>query len=138
MSCNNAAWLLVAEPRRPEATYRRGLRLATEACRLSPDDGWYLNTLGVAQFRAGLEAEALATLTRSNTLNKENEPADLAFLAMAHQRLGQTSGARATLERLRALMRQPGSQTLEKRAFLAEAETVVLYDSIFPAHPFAD
>ena len=44
-----------------------------------------LNTLGVAQYRCGLVAEALATLTRSNDLNKEKEPADLAFLALAQQ-----------------------------------------------------
>jgi hypothetical protein len=84
--------------------------------------------------------EALATLTRSNALNKGKMPADLAFLAMAHQRLGQTAEARALLDRLRDLMRQEefaGGQGDQGRAFLAEAEVVVLYDPLFPADPFA-
>jgi WD40 repeat protein len=140
MECNNAAFYLVCEPGRPEAISLRGLRLAGAACRLDPDNGTHLNTLGLAQYRAGLVAEALATLTRSNTLNKEKEPADLAFLAMAHQRLSQPAEARAMLERLRNVMRQAIpkiSQSAENRGFLAEAEAVVLYDPIFPADPFA-
>ena len=45
------------------------LRLAEAACRLEPKHGYYVNTLGVAQYRAGQYAEALATLTRSEPLN---------------------------------------------------------------------
>ena len=52
-------------------------------------------------------AEALATLTRSNDLNKEREPADLAFLALAQHRLGQSEKARTTLGRLREVMKNP-------------------------------
>ena len=139
--CNNAGWDLVREPGRPDAIYQRGLRLAKAACRLEPDNGFWLKTLGVAQYRLGLVAEALATLTRSNTLNEEKQPVDLAFLAMAHQRLGQPAVARAMLDRLRDVMRQRGSlaasQVAEDLAFLAEAEAVVLYDPIIPADPFA-
>ena len=71
MQFNNLAWPLVRDPGQPDATYRRGLRLAEAACRLEPDNGAILNTLGVAQYRSGLMTEALATLTRSNDLNKE-------------------------------------------------------------------
>ncbi len=39
-------------------------------------------------------AEALATLTRTNTLNQEKDPSDLAFLALAQHRLGQSDKAR--------------------------------------------
>jgi len=138
--CNNAGFALVRDPGRPQAIYQRGLRLAKSACRMEPDNGLYLNTLGVAQYRAGSVAEGLTTLTRSNALNKEKEPADLALLAMAHQRLGQSVEARAMLDQLRDMMRQAGpniSQSAENRAFLAEAEAVVLYDPIFPVDPFA-
>ena len=86
---------------------------------------------------AGSVAEALATLTRSNDLNKEKEPADLAFLALAQNRLGQSEKARDTLGRLRELMKNPeraGDQ--EAQAFLREAETIEL-DQVFPADPFA-
>ena len=67
-----------------------------------------LKTLGVAQYRCGLIAKALAILTRSNDLNKEKEPADLAFLALAQHRLGQSEKARDTLARLREVMKKSG------------------------------
>jgi tetratricopeptide (TPR) repeat protein len=143
-ACNQAACLLILKSGQPSASYDRGLRLARAACRLEPDNGNYLNTLGIAEYRAGLVAEALATLTRSNVLNQGKVPDDLAFLAMAHQVLGQTAEARAMLDvlrdRLRDLIRQGGifaSQGDQGRALLAEAEVVVLYDPIFPADPFA-
>ncbi len=49
--------------------------------------------------------------------------------------------ARAALDRLlnvmrRIMVRLP-AYVAEDRAFLAEAEAVVLYDPIFPANPFA-
>ena len=67
--CDNAGFTLVRDPGRPAAIYRR-LRLARAACRIAPDTGSYLNTLGVAQYRSGLVDEAAATLTRSNALQK--------------------------------------------------------------------
>jgi hypothetical protein len=138
--CNEAAVLLILKPGQPSASYERGLRLARAACRQEPGVGIFLSTLGIAEYRAGLVPEALATLTRSNALSQEKAPDNLAFLAMAHQRLGQTAEARAMLDRLRDLMRQEefaGGQGHQCRAFLAEAEVVVLYDPIFPADPFA-
>jgi hypothetical protein len=138
--CNDAGFALVRDPGRPEEDYRRGLRLAEFACRREPRNGSFLNTLGVAQYRGGLAAPALATLMRSDALNGGKEPSDLAFLAMAHQRLGHIADARAMLVRLRDLMRQgrfAGAGGDQGRVFLAEAEVVVLYDSIIPADPFS-
>jgi WD40 repeat protein/tRNA A-37 threonylcarbamoyl transferase component Bud32 len=135
--CNAAGWELVCYPGRAEANYQRGLRLAMAACQLEPEDGPSLNTLGVAQYRCGLWAEALATLNRSNELNMEKEPSDLAFLALAQQRLGQFEKARSTLSRLRELMKDPQrAGNAEAKAFLHEAETIEL-DRVFPADPFA-
>ena len=99
---NNTGWALIRDPGRSEADYRLGLRLAMAACRLESDNGLFLNTLGVAQYRCGLVAEALATLTRTNDLNKGKQPSDLAFLALAQHRLGQSDRARVSLARLRA------------------------------------
>ncbi len=137
LQCNAAGWALVRDPGQPEADYQLGLRLAKAACRLEPENGDFLKTLGVAQYRCGLIAEALATLTRSNDLNKQKEPADLAFLALAQHRLGQSEKARDTLGRLRALMKNPASaRDPESQAFLREAEMIEL-DQVFPADPFA-
>jgi hypothetical protein len=134
---NGAGWFLVRDPGRPDAIYRRGLRLAEAASRIQPGNGDLLNTLGVAQYRCGLMAEALATLTRSNELNHQNQPSDLAFLALAQHRLGLSDPARETLSRLRAVMKDPyQAGNAESQAFLREAETIEL-DRVFPADPFA-
>jgi hypothetical protein len=135
--CNNAAWPLVSASGQTEATYQRGLRLAQTACRLEPYHAGYLNTLGVAEYRAGLMAEALATLSRSSEGNENSYPGDLAFLALAHQRLGQFEKARQTLARLREVMKHPGlAADPESQSFLREAEAIEL-DRAFPADPFA-
>ena len=82
-------------------------------------------------------ADALATLTRTNALNKEKNPSDLAFLALAQHRLGQSGQARATLGRLREVMKDPQQAgNPSSQAFLREAETIEL-DRVFPADPFA-
>jgi hypothetical protein len=135
--CNRVAWPLVRDPGQMDANYQRGLRLAKGACRLQPENAAILNTLGVAQYRCGLMAEALETLTRTNTLNKEKEPSDLAFLALVHHRLGQSDKARDTLARLRQVMKDlQQAENQESQAFLREAETIEL-DRVFPADPFA-
>ena len=135
--CSNGAWRLIRHPGQPQANYRRGLRLAETACRLAPDNGRFRNTLGVAQYRAGLNAEALATLMRSNELNKEKDPVDLAFLALVQHRLGQSEKARTALGRLREVMKNPQlAGSPEARAFLREAATIEL-DQLFPTDPFA-
>ena len=91
--CHVVARRLVVSPGQPVATYRRGLRLARAACGLVADDGIVLDTLGMAQYRCGLTAEAIATLTRSVELNKGARPGGLAFLAMAQYRLGHLEAA---------------------------------------------
>ena len=135
--CNDVGWSLVRKPGQQGAFYERGLHLAQAACRLRPDNGSYLNTLGVAQYRCGLIAEAIATLSRSDDLNKGNVPADLAFLALAQSRLGHSGMAHSTLARLRELMKDPERpEDQDAQAFLREAETIEL-DQAFPANPFA-
>jgi WD40 repeat protein len=134
---NNAGWELVRDPGHFEADYERGLRLAQAACQLQPDNRVFLNTLGAAQYRSGLLAEAVATLERSNRLNEGREPSDLAFLTLALHRLGQSEKADATLGRLRELMKNSQSSADgEAQALLREAETIEL-DRAFPADPFA-
>jgi hypothetical protein len=81
--------------------YQRGLRLAQAACRLEPRNAWFRTTLGVPQYRCGLVAESLATLTQSIDLKELNECTDLAFLVLAQHRLGQSDGTRHILRRLR-------------------------------------
>jgi hypothetical protein len=77
-----------------------------------------LNTLGVAQYRAGLHKEAVETLA-AGSLSE-----DLAFLAMAHHQLGQREKAREFLKMLRDRMKRDVISS-SYRAFLAEAEALI-------------
>ncbi|MBI5760378.1 MAG: hypothetical protein HZA46_17825 [Planctomycetales bacterium] len=79
--------------------------LAQRACRLQPENGIYLNTLGIAQYRIGDYRRAVDTLTRSTELNTKQlgnpHPVDIGFLAMAHHRVGEEAKARELLALLR-------------------------------------
>ena len=106
-----------------------------------------MTTIGVVQYRIGRYREAEDTLTRSYALNIDSIPpefgfrkvADLAFLAMAQQRLGQSDAARRSLAQLRTTMKSPGMNfdAAESAAFLREAEVLIELDPVFPADPFA-
>jgi WD40 repeat protein/serine/threonine protein kinase len=113
----------------PPALCRKALARAQAACDLAPESGTCLTTLGVAQYRLGQYAEARATLSRAEALNRADpheRPADLAFLAMAHRRLGDNAGARAALDALREVMSKwPASTDEEALAFLNEAEVLL-------------
>jgi tetratricopeptide (TPR) repeat protein len=123
---NNAAWRVVRERRENPEAYTRAFQQAEAAVQAAPENGYYLNTLGVAQYRMGLYADALATLTKSEKLNATQDgshPADLAFLAMAQHQLGQNDEAQATLVRLREVMKNlRWFRDPEARRFLGETE----------------
>src|SRR5262249_2131999 len=102
---------VVRRPDGSSAAYRRALLQAEEACRLEPNNGLHVNTLGLAQSRLGQYQEALQTLARSDKLQAPSAegylPADLAFRAMAQYQLGQKEQAQATLTRLREAVAKP-------------------------------
>jgi WD40 repeat protein/serine/threonine protein kinase len=138
---NEVSWSVARQRGAPPEGYRLAVRRAEAACQLVPNNGAMLNTLGVAEYRAGLYSDAVATLTQSDRLNSGGtlgaQPADLAFLALAHHRLGQPDQARSALDRLRALMKKPAhASTSESQVFLSEAEAIEL-DLAFPSQPFA-
>jgi WD40 repeat protein/serine/threonine protein kinase len=140
-SLSSASWNAVRQPGAEPAAYRLALRQAETACRLVPDNGTYLTTLGMAEYRVGKDREAVAALERADRIKKDlqesPDPPDLAFLALAHHRLGQTDQARAVLSRLRELMKKAERARDEPaQAFLREAEALEL-DLVLPADPFA-
>jgi hypothetical protein len=126
---NDAAWDVAKTSSAGKEPYALALRQAEAAVRLAPGDRFILNTLGVAQYRTGRYAEALATLTRSEKLNATEEgadPADLAFLAMVQHQLGKKDEAKVTLARLRNVMKQPRwASDAEAQGFLREAEQLL-------------
>jgi eukaryotic-like serine/threonine-protein kinase len=96
---NELAWGLATGPlvsRDPE----RALVLARKAVASAPGTATCLNTLGVAQYRAGHYAQAIATLEKSLAASKgQSDAFDLFFLAMARHKLGQIPQARADFDR---------------------------------------
>jgi WD40 repeat protein/serine/threonine protein kinase len=146
--CPENPWLLnalarelVKQPGGEMSGYRKALRFSEGACRLEPKNGLSLNTLGVAYYRAGNYEKALATLLRSDQINKAqfqgSIPADLAFLAMTQQQRGHAKEAQAELQRLwgrmndprlRERMKDPGfgwAHDDEAQGFLREAEALL-------------
>jgi hypothetical protein len=124
-----AAWEVVKVRGASTDAYALALRQAEAVVRLTPENWYCLKMLGFAQYRVGRYAEALATLTESDKLQATPEgslPADLAFLAMARHQLGKKDEAKATLARLREVMKQPGwAKQAESQGFLREAEELI-------------
>jgi dipeptidyl aminopeptidase/acylaminoacyl peptidase len=107
---NDAAWKVLKVRDAGKNAYARALRQAEAAVRLTPEHGDFLNMLGIAQYRAGRHADALATLTKSEKLQPskiDEHAAGLALLAMTQHQLGKKDEAKATLGRLREVMKDP-------------------------------
>jgi len=115
----------VRKPGRDKAAYELALAQAEAAYRLKPDPE-ILNTLGVAQYRAGKFQQALETLEKSRKLNPQgaDTSADVAFLAMAQYRAGQVADARKNLNKLRETAKEMADD-VEALGFLHEAETLI-------------
>jgi serine/threonine protein kinase/WD40 repeat protein len=92
-ACNNLAWAYLTAPEALQDA-KAALPLAEKAVRLASGNANYRNTLGLAYYRAGRFREAVETL-RPNLKTQENWGLtfDLYFLAMSHQRLGETARA---------------------------------------------
>jgi hypothetical protein len=138
---NEVSWSVVQRPDAGAAAYQRALQQAEQACRLVPQDGEFLTTLGAAQYRVGNGREAVATLTLADQIMSRIDPSRtverLAFLALAQHRLGNLEEARTALGRLRLIVNQPGrEQYATAPAPFREIEALE-QDLAFPADPFA-
>jgi tetratricopeptide (TPR) repeat protein len=126
---NNVAWDLVTGVvylRDPE----RAVSLARKAVALAPNEAVFLNTLGIALYRAGRYADAVDTLEQNLAASRGKFAAyDLFFLAMARHRLGQTVQARDSFDRAvrwRDEQKQlPEPYAGELAEFRAEADAVL-------------
>ncbi|HZU37997.1 MAG TPA: tetratricopeptide repeat protein, partial [Gemmataceae bacterium] len=127
---DSRVWNIVQSPQHTEAEYRQALHDLEDACRLMPDNGFIINTLGAAQYRLGQYQEALATLGRSDKINQPAQhgpyPMDVAFRALAEYRLGRVAEAKADLKLLRQRMAQdPWSHKDDFLACFHEVEALL-------------
>src|SRR5262249_6222600 len=93
VACNNLAWAYLTPPEEFRDV-NAALPLAEKAVKLDPGNGFYANTLGVAQYRNGRYREAVNVL-RANLARAEDRylAFDLYFLAMSYQKLGESEHA---------------------------------------------
>jgi hypothetical protein len=123
---HEAAWPVIRHPHANAFVCRLALTQMTAACSRAPDHAPYRIGLGAAQYRLGrFEKEryrdALATLSKCD----DNAPIALALRAMTRHRLGQPDQARATLGRLRALLKGAPAANAETVDFLREAAALI-------------
>jgi Flp pilus assembly protein TadD len=86
----------------------------------------FLNTLGVAQYRVGNWADAIASFTKANELSPDR--ADFFngfFLAMSHWQLGQKDEAREWYDRAVVWMEKNQPKNNDLLRFRAEADELV-------------
>jgi serine/threonine protein kinase/WD40 repeat protein len=94
LACNNLAWVYATAPEAHRDVHA-ALRLAEKAVQLDPKRAMYRNTLGTVYYRAERYREAVAVLhVNLATQDDASLAFDLYFLAMSHQRLGETARAR--------------------------------------------
>jgi len=98
--------------------------------RLRPDYPEYVANLGKCQYRAGRYVEALSNLGRAGDLvsraGTSLEPEDLAFVAMAHWKLGDQEAAKEAMLILERAMASHGDDAEPwNRMFYEEAKAVL-------------
>ena len=86
----------------------------------------YLNSLGIAQYRAGKWDEAIRSLNKSVEVNGSADSFDAFFLAMAHWQRGEKETARDWLKKAIAWMDQHAATNAELIEFRKEAEEIVI------------
>ncbi|UCG33670.1 MAG: tetratricopeptide repeat protein, partial [Phycisphaerales bacterium] len=126
---NSASWAAVKSPGWEPHLYELALKAAEKACELSRSSS-NLNTLGLAQYRAGRYEDALRTLRRVDARVIQASGSrlawDVAFLAMSLFQLGRVDEAHDELNALQEIVAEgPWQGLTESNDFLQEAEALI-------------
>ena len=118
---------ITRSPDADAAAYQTAMEKAELANHLEPNDPSTLGALGLAQYRVGAYENALETLRNAEKMrtdsDREDDPTNVAFMVMAHHRLGRAEDAKITMDRLRSLFEQGQyDDNLRARGSLIEAE----------------
>ena len=123
---NELAWFLATNPEPSLRDAARAVRLAKKAVTAQPDSAIYRNTLGVAYYRNGDDAAAIAALETSMRMHAGGDSFDWFFLAMAHRRLGDRDDSRMWFDRAVQWMERHKPHDAELSRFRAEAEEMLM------------
>jgi eukaryotic-like serine/threonine-protein kinase len=124
VALNNLAWSLASVPGDPWYNPSEALALARKAVALEPNEWTYLNTLGVAAFRAGDWNTAANTFQEAVTFTGGGSY-NLYFLAMTYWHQGNKKDARAMYNRAVAWTDTHKPNDPELRKFRAEAAALL-------------
>jgi serine/threonine protein kinase len=124
LALNNLARSLAAFPGDPWFDPAKGLAFARKAVALAPNEWSYLNTLGVAAFRAGEWNTAARALRQSITFTGGGAY-DLFFLAMTYWHQGNKNDAREMYDRAVAWTEMSKPDDPELRDLRAEATALL-------------
>jgi serine/threonine protein kinase len=121
---NNLAWSLASVPGEPWFDPTEALALARKAVANNPGESNFLNTLGVAAFRAG-DWKTAAKALRESMARSGGEAYDLFFLAMTSWHQGNKQEAREFYDRAVAWTDKFKPNDAELRQFRAEAASLL-------------
>jgi Protein of unknown function (DUF3352) len=125
---NTQAWNMVRYADGDPNLYEAGLAMSVEATEMEPENHWYLNTRGVAEYRTGNFKLALVTFTlcqemNLNSSNQYDAASDVLFLAMTNWQLENKDTARELLKQADDMV-GPGSDE-EINTFFSEAHDLI-------------
>jgi Flp pilus assembly protein TadD len=126
---NNLAWLLATCPDPARRDPRRAVELATQARNLS-SQATHWNTLGVAHYRAGDWAAAVAALEKAGELRRGRDAFDGFFLAMAEWQLDHKDRARQHYDTAVRWAEKNRPDDDELRRFRAEAAELLWIEKV--------
>jgi serine/threonine-protein kinase len=118
---NGLAWNLVLSPDRPRRDYDLALEHARKAVELAPKERYYVNTLALAEYRAGHWNESIAASERSMAVRNGENASDWFFLALAHWRKGEKDEARRWFDKAVVWTKEKDPKNVELRQFWKEA-----------------
>jgi serine/threonine protein kinase/tetratricopeptide (TPR) repeat protein len=122
---NLLAWYLATCPAAPVRNATHAVESAKKAVALAPKVGNFVNTLGVAHYRAGDWKAAVTTLEQSTELRAGGTSEDFFFLAMAHWRLDQKDQAQKWYAKALEWMMKHNPEDEELTQFRAEAAALL-------------
>jgi tetratricopeptide (TPR) repeat protein len=125
-SLNDTAWRLATDPDPNNRDPAWAVELAKLAAQGAPGQGYIVNTLGTAYYRAGHWKEAIETLKKAEELYQGRFFSSGAFfIAMAHWQLGDKEVARKWYLAGVAWMEKYAANNDEQRRFRAEAAALI-------------
>ena len=123
---NEFAWNLVAARDVEAALAALAVQVAQQAAKVAPNNAVILNTLGVAQYRAGKWEDSIGSLAKAEELAPDKTFAfNGFFLAMAHWQLDHKDEARKWYDRSVEWMEKNQPKNEELVRFRAEAEELL-------------